>query len=74
MTSAFPDHVNPIQWHHAMAVSRQACARIFRDGGSPVDALVAFGVATMSGDPLSWEKAVDKIANELCAHPLPRAA
>lgn len=73
-TYASPQHVNPIQWHHALSVSRQACGRIFADGGSPAEAVVAFGLNAASEDNLTWEKAVDKIAEELCAHPLPRAA
>ena len=71
-TSSVPDHINPIQWHQAVAVSRQSCARVFRDGGTPAEALAAFRLA--SGDDVSWEKAVDMIAAELCAHPLPKAA
>jgi hypothetical protein len=71
-THMSPAHINPIQWHHALAVSRQACARVFRDGGTPVEAVAAFGLS--AAEPVSWEKAVDQIANELCAHPLPRAA
>ena len=67
-----PDHLNPMQWHQAVAVSRQSCARVFRDGGTPDEALAAFGLAG-AGD-MSWEKAVDVIAAELCAHPLPKAA
>ncbi len=72
MTPSVPDHLNPIQWHQAVAVSRQTCARVFRDGGTPAEALAAFGLAVVDG--VSWEKAVDHIAAELCAHPLPRAA
>jgi hypothetical protein len=72
MTPSVPDHVNPIQWHQAVAVSRQTCARVFRDGGSPAEALAAFGIA--GSNDVAWEKAVDLIAAELCAHPLPKAA
>lgn len=71
-THASPTHINPIQWHHALAVSRQACARVFRDGGTPGEAVAAFGIVVP--EQISWEKAVDQIANELCAHPLPCAA
>ena len=68
MNHSVPDHVNPIQWHQALAVSRQECARVFRDGGEPNDALVVFG---LSSDHLTtWERAVDQIATELCAHPV----
>lgn len=72
MTPSVPDHVNPIQWHQALAVSRQTCARVFRDGGAPADALSAFGLA--SDASITWERAVDHIAAELCAHPMSRAA
>jgi hypothetical protein len=72
MTPSVPDHLNPIQWHQAVAVSRQECARIFRDGGAPHDALVAFGLNAT--DVTSWERAVDLIAAEICARPVKRAA
>ncbi len=72
MTPSVPDHVSPIQWHQAVSVSRQECARIFRDGGTPQDALVAFGLN--ADDPANWERVVDQIAAELCAHPVMRAA
>jgi hypothetical protein len=74
MTREIPDHLNPIQWQQAVAVSRQSCARVFRDGGTAIDALAAFGLKASTGEVVSWEKAVDHIAAELCAHPLPRAA
>jgi hypothetical protein len=74
MSSSAPDHVNPIQWHQALAVSRQTCARVFRDGGTPWDALTAFGVKLDHDEEQSWEKAVDQIAAEICAHPIARAA
>jgi hypothetical protein len=70
-----PQHVNPLQWHQAVGVARQSCARFFRDGGSPADALAAFGVPVdaraAGGD---WGKAVDAIAEVLCALPAKRAA
>jgi len=72
MTPSVPDYLSPIQWHQAVAVSRQECARIFRDGGTPQDALAAFGLGI---DAIaSWERVVDQIAAELCAHPMKRAA
>lgn len=60
-----PDHINPAQWHQAIGVARQSCARIFRDGGTPAEALAAFGlIAERPG--IDWSKAVDAIAVELC--------
>ena len=47
-----PDHINPIQWHQAQSVSRQTCARVFRDGGSPRDALAAFSSSQVSSSVL----------------------
>jgi hypothetical protein len=76
MTPSVPDYLSPIQWHQAIAVSRQECARIFRDGGTPHDALAAFGLSVdVSADAdASWERVVDQIAAELCAHRMKRAA
>ena len=39
------NHVNPLQWHQAVGIARQSCARFFRDGGAPADALLAFGLS-----------------------------
>jgi hypothetical protein len=72
MTPSVPNHLNPIQWHQALAVSRQTCARVFRDGGTPVEALASFGLT--SGGDINWDKAVDMIAEEFCAHPVAKAA
>ena len=41
----FPRHVNSVQWEQAIGYARQACARIFRDGGTPATALGAFGLS-----------------------------
>jgi hypothetical protein len=72
MTPSIPDYLSPMQWHQAVAVSRQECARIFRDGGKPQDALVAFGLKADA--TASWERVVDQIAGEICMHPIMRAA
>jgi hypothetical protein len=67
-----PSHLNPMQWHQALAVSRQTCARVFRDGGTPVEALASFGLS--GSEDANWDKAVDLIAEEMCAHPMSKAA
>ncbi len=72
MTPSIPDHLSPMQWHQAVAVSRQECARIFRDGGTPQDALVAYGLK--ADVAANWERVVDQIAGEICMHPIMRAA
>jgi hypothetical protein len=55
-----------------MGYARQACARIFRDGGSPTEACRAFGLNGESAD--DWSIAVDRIALVLCAPTLRKAA
>ena len=71
MTITRPQHVNPLQWNEAVAQARQGCARVFRSGGAPMDALVSFGlagdhalVANLGSD---WSRAVDVIAQGLCS-------
>lgn len=69
-----PAEFDPAQWHQSIGVARQACARIFRDGGSPADALKAFGIKTGAAGPLNWSRSVVVIAETLCAPRLRRAA
>lgn len=63
---------NSFEWDHAQSVARQVCARVFRDGGTPSEALEAFGIAhdDVHG---SWREAVDCIAASLC-QPKPQIA
>jgi hypothetical protein len=68
-----PRYINPMQWQQAMGYARQACARIFRDGGSPADAVRAFGLPA-AGPAADWSIAVDRIAQSLCAPALRKAA
>lgn len=60
-----PDHVNPMQWDQAMAIARQACSRVFRDGGRPADAYASFGLPSDSAPESDWGKAVEAIAHAL---------
>lgn len=69
-----PDHINPLQWHQAQGVARQACSRFFRDGCTPADAVRAFALDTAADVELDWVKAVDLIAEAICAEPARRAA
>jgi hypothetical protein len=64
-------HINSVQWEQAVGYARQACARIFRDGGSPRAALTAFGLRAEAAD---WSTVVDRIALVLCATPRRKAA
>ena len=59
-----PQHVNPVQWQQNIGLARQACARIFRDGGTPMDALKAFHLG--AGEPtITWNTVVDRITASL---------
>ncbi len=69
-----PDYVNSVQWHQALGYARQACARVFRDGGSPKNAMQVFGLNTSQGVADDWSKAVEAIAEVLCKHPVGQAA
>jgi hypothetical protein len=68
-----PHNVNPVEWQQNVGYARLACARIFRDGGSPADALSAFGLAT-SAAGVDWSQAVDRIAASLSVGARKRAA
>lgn len=65
---------DPGQWHQAVGVARQACARIFRDGGKPGDAIRAFGLSEASTPVADWSRAVALIAESLCTIYIKRAA
>lgn len=69
-----PHHVNPMQWHQAVGYARQSCARIFRDGGNPMDAMRAFDVCNDERAANDWGKAVEVIAEVLCAQTVKSAA
>jgi hypothetical protein len=62
-----PGEINPIQWHQAIGYARTQCARIFRDGGAPADALKAFSLKSSSDTTADWSHAVQRIAMHLCA-------
>jgi hypothetical protein len=67
-----PRYINPVQWQQAMGYARLACARIFRDGGSPRAALSTFGLN--GTDTPDWSTAVDRIALVLCTAQQRKAA
>lgn len=69
-----PEHINPLQWNQAIGIARQSCARFFRDGGRPADALLAFGLPADSVPAADWSRAVETIAQTLCSAPVRRAA
>ncbi len=59
-----PQYSNPVQWQQNIGLARTACARIFRDGGKPGDALRVFGLDTDHA-PTDWAVVVDRIATSL---------
>jgi len=71
-----PHNVNPVEWQQNIGYARLACARIFRDGGKPADALEAFGIATRDAavTAADWGQVVERIALSLSAGRLRRAA
>jgi hypothetical protein len=69
-----PEYINPVAWNQAIGLARQSCARIFRDGGTPADALAAFGLVASDAAQVDWTKAVSAIAEMLCAPALSKAA
>jgi hypothetical protein len=68
-----PSHINPVQWTEAAGMARQSCARIFRSGGTPADAMRAFGLGAGIANAADWVKAVETITHALCT-PMRRAA
>lgn len=71
-TRACPPNVDPAQWHQSVGYARQACARVFRDGGSPAEAVATFGAK--ADGRIDWSRAVEIIAQALCARPMRRVA
>ncbi|MEL6288168.1 MAG: hypothetical protein AAFQ42_08730 [Pseudomonadota bacterium] len=61
-----PTYITTPQWDNALGYSRIACARIFRQGGSPRDAIRSFGLRKRAADE-TWNGAVERIAMALCA-------
>lgn len=68
-----PHYVNPSQWQQNVGFARDACAQIFRDGGSPADAMKAFGLDA-EGASVDWSVAVDRVAQSLAQTPAMKKA
>jgi hypothetical protein len=68
-----PNNVNPVQWQQTLGYARNVCARVFRDGGKPADALMAFGLQGVDA-PKDWATVVDRIAMQLVKSPVRKAA
>ncbi len=61
-----PVYIDDLQWTQALAVARQNCASMFREGGVPADALAAFGLSRELCPAADWSRAVEAIAETLC--------
>lgn len=57
-----PHDMNPLQWNEQLGLARQSCARVFRNGGTPADALAAYGLKPEPGSKTDWPRAVERIA------------
>lgn len=68
-----PQFSNPVQWQQNVGLARQACARVFRDGGTPGEALRVFGLSDEDA-PRDWAVVVDRIAASLGAQAVRRKA
>ncbi len=54
----------PVQWEQAIGLARHTCAKVYRDGGSPAEALFSAG-ADNSADA-SWDTAIRALARQFC--------
>ncbi len=61
-----PSNISPVQWDQALGLARQSCARVFRDGGSPPDALGLYGLKPGARGE-TWDRAISVIAQTLCS-------
>jgi hypothetical protein len=61
-----PHDVRPRQWRQAADVAREACARFFKDGRSPADAMRAYGLAASGA--ADWTQAVNVLVELHCAN------
>jgi len=72
LSASAPRNIDLAHWHQSVGYARQACARVFRDGGSPLEAMTAFGIK--ADGRIDWSRAVEMIAEALCARPARRVA
>lgn len=68
-----PDYVNPVEWELALSMARSICADMFRKGGTPLDALRAYGIERSFSHP-NWQNAIDIIALANCHRAVAQAA
>lgn len=61
-----PANINPVQWCQAIGLARQAAARVYRNGGSAREAAESFGVKLTKDQDLSWDRAIEVMAERAC--------
>lgn len=60
------NQINPAQWTEAVGRAHNYCTAIDRRGGTPVDALRAYGLFKLDFEPSDWDKAELIIALAMC--------
>ncbi len=60
------NQINSTQWTEAVGRARNYCTAIDRRGGSPLDAVRAYGLFELDQEPSDWEKARQIIALAMC--------
>ncbi|MCF6199031.1 MAG: hypothetical protein L3J67_06460 [Hyphomicrobiaceae bacterium] len=60
------NQINPAQWTEAVGRAHNYCEAIDRRGGSPKDAVRAYGLFKLENDPSDWDKAELIIALAMC--------
>lgn len=61
-----PANINPVQWSQAVGLARQAAARVYRNGGSAREAAESLGVRVTSETELTWDRAIEAMAERVC--------
>jgi hypothetical protein len=61
-----PSNINPVQWSQAVGLARQAAARVYRNGGAAREAAESIGVQLGPGQDLSWDRAIEMMAERIC--------
>ena len=60
------NQINSAQWTEAIGRAHNYCEAIDRRGGTPIDAVRAYGLFKLDKDPSDWDKAEIIIALAMC--------
>jgi hypothetical protein len=63
-----PENVTPTQWQAALSIASSVCDPIRKGGGTPDDALRAFGLHASGLGPDEWHKVHNWIATAACSN------